>query len=215
MLHHVGASAQCTPFWANTAPKRTLTEKQWTATLAPAHLHCCGCRRQGVPARAQDNDIVLPSYRPGSSMYNAVLRACRVKWGTSSATWHPAGQQQKEQWCKVKYLKKKSAPSRHVRAAPPMLLLNSKGPAFALSNLRNPGTHERTATVFCLIAKAQPRSRASLKCHSREGLRAATHKHHTIQVPMTSHFTVHWPLLQQNSGWRSFGVASDGFGGEH
>ena len=27
-------------------------------------------------------------------MYNAVLRACRVKWGTSSATRHLTGQQQ-------------------------------------------------------------------------------------------------------------------------
>ena len=47
-----------------------------------------------VLARPQDNDIVLLSYRPRNSMYNAVLRACRVKWGTSSATRHLTGQQQ-------------------------------------------------------------------------------------------------------------------------
>ena len=33
--------------------------------------------------QTRDNDIVLLSYRPRNSMYNAVLRACRVKWGTS------------------------------------------------------------------------------------------------------------------------------------
>ena len=39
---------------------------------------------------------VLPSrcYRPRDSMYNAVLKTCRVKWGTSSATRRLTGQQQ-------------------------------------------------------------------------------------------------------------------------
>ena len=43
-------------------------------------------------------------------MYNAVLRACRVKWGTSSATRHLTGQQQ---WRQVNCRNKKDARCAH------------------------------------------------------------------------------------------------------
>ena len=61
--------------------------------------------KTGVPARTQDNHIVLLSYKPGNSMYYAVLRACRVNLGTSSATQHLKA----EQWCQVNYLNQTGA----------------------------------------------------------------------------------------------------------
>ena len=64
-------------------------------------------------ARTQDKDIVLLSYQPRDSMYNAVLKACRVKWGTSSTLEHLRGNSKAKQWCQVKFQQKKR---RTVRA---------------------------------------------------------------------------------------------------
>ena len=40
-------------------------------------------------------------------MYNAVLKACTVKWGTNSATQHLTGQQQSKTMASGKLLKSK------------------------------------------------------------------------------------------------------------
>ena len=46
-------------------PKWTLTERHWTATLAPTHLHCCSCRRHGYQRKPKTN--VLLSFGPGKT----------------------------------------------------------------------------------------------------------------------------------------------------
>ena len=46
------------------------------------------------------------SCRPRGTMYNAVLRAFRVKWGTSSATQHLMGQQQSQGFSLIRTFEK-------------------------------------------------------------------------------------------------------------
>ena len=48
---------------------------------------------KGTGANPRKRHVLL-SYRLRKTMYNAVVRACWVKWGTSSATRHPTGQQE-------------------------------------------------------------------------------------------------------------------------